>query len=1337
MDSAGSVRPHGGGQGVAGDSIVLEEEIDQNYVPSEEEVREYAKWLGMELGDDGDLFWIAKEGLKAPLPENWKPCKTVDTDEIYYFNFATGESTWDHPCDEYYRKLYEEEKKKKMTKDKAKHDKSKQQAKKDVSQLLGKDKKKKGRTAAKRSSHQPSPERIQAVSSPSSSIFDRKPLPGTAVLIAEHEALLRELREEHARDLDALEQAHNDAKSRLESDHRRDVASKKRQWAASAETEHERARDALNQGLEETRAKYSREIDELESRLLDTRERLKKAIADTEEASEAARTEKATLESTLSELKRQVIEEKNFLREAREAARKVQGAEASQSDDDLRRELTRVISDLENERKHVAELERQLKEANNGEALSLNERAAGRRTEDEESAISKIGQLQAKLERSMRDNERLRKEAARVTTSEDNVRRGNGVGTSRDEHRAAAALLEHEEANNNLRKTLEENKMRLSELQRAKDLSVQDGKDAAAALVDAQERVASLELDNKCLMEQIARHKEQDGSTCSSGASNRLLVENAEKDAANRQRETEELRADLEAARNEVVCYAGEVKKSKELEAVVRDELHTAQLALRQSELKVAELGGKLATVEHEKALSRAAAEELRLENARLKGTMEGVHSAAEGNSTRDVSDALVRELKELKTQLAALAQEREGLHKEVGSLKQQLVSSEGVHKAERGMFDSSLASKERHVESLQTTVKRLEAELLAGQRREEALHAAAKVLRETVASSKLEAWRLKEKLNDTAAEAERIAADLERVKQENTQRSTENESGTVAVSATDVETAKAETQDMAARLKLAEEQVGRLQDNLQETSAKLVDSQKVVTSVQLSSERAVSSMVSKDEFDKARAAEKETAHRLEEALYRCTKAEESLAQACDDRLSLEAALRDVERSREARPKDALSVLANESRDATSQTSVSNKEYCDLERKLLQSHEDLESARTDLASSKYQTSHLQQQLLDLNAGVDKAMQEARQNSELASTRQQEIISISEREQAASEELRQVRISLKDAEKDRERAFRAAEQAKHDFTVAESGWRREAEDLRAALNEALARDGDKHESNAHSEEMEDVFQPSTAANGAQSSLPQQSRVAIADSAAMPNERPQPSTSGMSDTTSLGLAEELMQKLTDETKQRRSTRQALSDKASRSWTKKLNEERRMLALAKEAVKHHKERVKKRQQRLLLYQARWRDQRRRSESSSPVHVKPRHGARQTSLEDAKRELDSEVHKLNKFVKQLRSSKNWLDQRERKIFDFETLLGADPSGPELKSRQQATGSTSGAQSSSPESSSAKLHSLEAMQQELDNDLSDYTASRAIWGSSSSRPMPLLLERGGSISPN
>lgn len=65
------------------------------------------------------------------------------------------------------------------------------------------------------------------------------------------------------------------------------------------------------------------------------------------------------------------------------------------------------------------------------------------------------------------------------------------------------------------------------------------------------------------------------------------------------------------------------------------------------------------------------------------------------------------------------------------------------------------------------------------------------------------------EKLNDTAAEAERIAADLVRVKQENTRRSDENDSETVTVSIADVERAKVETQDLAVRLKLAEEQVG------------------------------------------------------------------------------------------------------------------------------------------------------------------------------------------------------------------------------------------------------------------------------------------------------------------------------------------------------------------------------------------------------------------------------------------------------------------------------------------------------------------------------------------------
>ena len=60
-----------------GESLVLEEEIDENYEPTDAEIQEYAQWLGM-TDEDQSLQWIAREGLKAPLPEHWKPCKTSD-----------------------------------------------------------------------------------------------------------------------------------------------------------------------------------------------------------------------------------------------------------------------------------------------------------------------------------------------------------------------------------------------------------------------------------------------------------------------------------------------------------------------------------------------------------------------------------------------------------------------------------------------------------------------------------------------------------------------------------------------------------------------------------------------------------------------------------------------------------------------------------------------------------------------------------------------------------------------------------------------------------------------------------------------------------------------------------------------------------------------------------------------------------------------------------------------------------------------------------------------------------------------------------------------------------
>ncbi|NWX49352.1 CE164 protein, partial [Steatornis caripensis] len=71
----------------------------------------FALEIGIDPEEEPELLWLAKEGIVAPLPCEWKPCQDV-TGDIYYFNFANGQSTWDHPCDEYYRKLVVQEREK-------------------------------------------------------------------------------------------------------------------------------------------------------------------------------------------------------------------------------------------------------------------------------------------------------------------------------------------------------------------------------------------------------------------------------------------------------------------------------------------------------------------------------------------------------------------------------------------------------------------------------------------------------------------------------------------------------------------------------------------------------------------------------------------------------------------------------------------------------------------------------------------------------------------------------------------------------------------------------------------------------------------------------------------------------------------------------------------------------------------------------------------------------------------------------------------------------------------------------------------------------------------------
>ncbi|XP_022779198.1 centrosomal protein of 164 kDa-like isoform X2 [Stylophora pistillata] len=94
--------------------LILEEEYDENYQPTEQEIFEYAHSIGIDPIKERDLLYIAREGIVAPLPDDWKPCQDANGD-IYYFNFQTGDSVWDHPCDDYYRNMVTDERRRRSS----------------------------------------------------------------------------------------------------------------------------------------------------------------------------------------------------------------------------------------------------------------------------------------------------------------------------------------------------------------------------------------------------------------------------------------------------------------------------------------------------------------------------------------------------------------------------------------------------------------------------------------------------------------------------------------------------------------------------------------------------------------------------------------------------------------------------------------------------------------------------------------------------------------------------------------------------------------------------------------------------------------------------------------------------------------------------------------------------------------------------------------------------------------------------------------------------------------------------------------------------------------------
>ena len=70
-----------------------------------QEVSDYAEYLGLRPGEDGELLWIAEQALLSPLPEGWREVED-HKGNVLYLNGETGDAQYDHPCDEEYKGLF-------------------------------------------------------------------------------------------------------------------------------------------------------------------------------------------------------------------------------------------------------------------------------------------------------------------------------------------------------------------------------------------------------------------------------------------------------------------------------------------------------------------------------------------------------------------------------------------------------------------------------------------------------------------------------------------------------------------------------------------------------------------------------------------------------------------------------------------------------------------------------------------------------------------------------------------------------------------------------------------------------------------------------------------------------------------------------------------------------------------------------------------------------------------------------------------------------------------------------------------------------------------------------
>jgi len=69
-------------------------------------VIDHAMFLGIDPVKEDQYLWLAEEALMAQLPSDWEIFDDEASGQQYFYNSRTGQSTWDNPLDEPYRRLF-------------------------------------------------------------------------------------------------------------------------------------------------------------------------------------------------------------------------------------------------------------------------------------------------------------------------------------------------------------------------------------------------------------------------------------------------------------------------------------------------------------------------------------------------------------------------------------------------------------------------------------------------------------------------------------------------------------------------------------------------------------------------------------------------------------------------------------------------------------------------------------------------------------------------------------------------------------------------------------------------------------------------------------------------------------------------------------------------------------------------------------------------------------------------------------------------------------------------------------------------------------------------------